>query len=534
MHSQYGWQCSWTSFGPRKEARCRRSKATSSVYNQDAVETVTFACSPRVIPVATARLNARRLVRMLRQPVAGLTTRRLWDFSSDSRVSMEKHPDLVGVLFVDAMMRFPTCTLMGVMNSAKIVLCPCRDYRIRDGDELVMLRKSGSSPIRPLPQPLPADLDGWQPRMSASEFATVPQETKLLATESCCGVEMDMESLEFSDFCTGQVNDVQFGMFVHSEQDDDGVEVQRDPEEPLHVLICGWKTRQFMCALCRELDRGRTQLPRGSHVTFFNEHSSETLDSVEDTVRLENVTANHVHGSPLVRRDVAKLDVKSVDIAMVLCDERWLDPDQDMANGYDDITTPGDLLRLEAVVLAAQLNLRMRLQRAARTWVSVVAEKMAYGSQTRFEDFTQLPVGISVNFTSFSSKMLAFVAHYPKLLVPYFSIGDSADVEVFDSSWICGVGETVTYAQLQARCFRLHHVLVGFYELPSSTDQPLKLVVNPLGIATRTEKRIWNVGNGHVKFLALTRVPEKPRKSLINQLQKKDLEKASQDAAMIM
>lgn len=61
--------------------------------------------------------------------------------------------------------------------------------------------------------------------------------------------------------------------------------LDRDPEEPLHVLICGWKTRQFMCALCRELDRGRTQLPRGSHVSFFNEHPPETLEAVEDTVR---------------------------------------------------------------------------------------------------------------------------------------------------------------------------------------------------------------------------------------------------------
>lgn len=47
--------------------------------------------------------------------------------------------------------------------------------------------------------------------------------------------------------------------------------------------------------------------------------------------------------------DTAVRDGCSVDIAMVLCDERWLDPDQDMTNGYDDITTPGDLLRLESV-----------------------------------------------------------------------------------------------------------------------------------------------------------------------------------------
>lgn len=96
---------------------------------------------------------------------------------------------------------------------------------------------------------------------------------------------------------------------MHSGLDAETEAPPRASEEPLHVLICGWKTRQFMCALCRELDRGRTQLPRGSHVTFFNEHPPETLDSVEDTVRLHNVTATHVHGSALARRDVQKLDV---------------------------------------------------------------------------------------------------------------------------------------------------------------------------------------------------------------------------------
>lgn len=73
------------------------------------------------------------------------------------------------------------------------------------------------------------------------------------------------------------------GMFMPAEPDP--AQAERDPQEPLHVLICGWKTRQFMSALCRELDRGRTQLPRGSHVTFFNEHPPEALDCVEESVR---------------------------------------------------------------------------------------------------------------------------------------------------------------------------------------------------------------------------------------------------------
>lgn len=38
------------------------------------------------------------------------------------------------------------------------------------------------------------------------------------------------------------------------------------------------------------------------------------------------------------------------DTVLVLCDEMWMDPDQNMTNGYDDINTQGDLLRLESVV----------------------------------------------------------------------------------------------------------------------------------------------------------------------------------------
>jgi hypothetical protein len=38
------------------------------------------------------------------------------------------------------------------------------------------------------------------------------------------------------------------------------------------------------------------------------------------------------------------------DCAMVLCDEKWMDPDEDMSNGYDDIRTQGDLLRLDSMV----------------------------------------------------------------------------------------------------------------------------------------------------------------------------------------
>jgi hypothetical protein len=62
--------------------------------------------------------------------------------------------------------------------------------------------------------------------------------------------------------------------------------------------------------------------------------------------------------------------------------------------------------------------------------INIVCEKMAYGGVTRFEDLQKAPLGISVNFTSFSAKMLAFLAFYPKLLVPYFGMGETADIKV--------------------------------------------------------------------------------------------------------
>jgi hypothetical protein len=63
-----------------------------------------------------------------------------------------------------------------------------------------------------------------------------------------------------------------------------------------------------------------------------------------------NVTANHVNGSPLKKKHLSRLDMSKFDCVMVLCDEKWIDPDENMTNGYDDINTQGDLLRLESVV----------------------------------------------------------------------------------------------------------------------------------------------------------------------------------------
>jgi hypothetical protein len=67
-------------------------------------------------------------------------------------------------------------------------------------------------------------------------------------------------------------------------------------------------------------------------------------------------------------------------------------------------------------------------------------------------------------------------------------------LQVFDSSWICEVGEVVSFAQLQRRAVKLDHILLGYYELPGRTENPLQLCVNPQSAEVRLEERLWNIG----------------------------------------
>lgn len=51
---------------------------------------------------------------------------------------------------------------------------------------------------------------------------------------------------------------------------------------------------------------------------------------------------------------------RSYKTAVVLCDMEWLDPDLRVANGIA-ISDQGDMLRLDAMLMTVQLNLRKLL-----------------------------------------------------------------------------------------------------------------------------------------------------------------------------
>lgn len=70
----------------------------------------------------------------------------------------------------------------------------------------------------------------------------------------------------------------------------------------------------------------------------------------------------HVSANPLLRSSLAaKLDMAAFRCALVLCDELWVDPDKDDANGIDSLDEPS-VLRLDSLVMVAQLNIRKLLE----------------------------------------------------------------------------------------------------------------------------------------------------------------------------
>lgn len=63
---------------------------------------------------------------------------------------------------------------------------------------------------------------------------------------------------------------------------------------------------------------------------------------------------SHVQADPLQRSQLAALPLARFRAAVVLADERWVDPDMDDSNGIDSIDQPS-LLRQDALMVMVQV-----------------------------------------------------------------------------------------------------------------------------------------------------------------------------------
>lgn len=62
--------------------------------------------------------------------------------------------------------------------------------------------------------------------------------------------------------------------------------------------------------------------------------------------------------------------------ALLLRDERWIDPDLDLANGIE-LHEQGDMLRIDSLIMNMQINLRQLLSEQGLPDINMIGEKVS-------------------------------------------------------------------------------------------------------------------------------------------------------------
>lgn len=463
----------------------------------NAVPLLRYSCSPRIIGLPTAQLNARRMARIIKSPVVGMVSSFMWSFNSQSQVYLERFPQFVGRTFGSITFQLPDGIPFGIVNhfSGQCHINPLVGTFINEGDEIVMLRPTSFKPGDYQPAEQPVDM----PHCEWTESDYVCTEWDLSSEDI---VTMSMDGMESPARAMFEASD---GEHPASPQYLLPMEYTHSDGAAEKILICGWGEPTFMSNLLRELDHGPAALPKNSEVVMFNRLETEQQQAMlSDFGKLRNVRLLHLKGNPLNRKELAeKIDIQSYKSAVVLCDMEWVDPDLRVANGIA-ISDQGDMLRLDAMLMTVQLNLRKMLEEANMNSTIVVAEKCAFEGTTRFEDGLRLPLGISVNFPSFAAGILTEVAYNPKVLLPFSHMGETDEMRVQDSSCLSARNERISFWELQRRAQCVGQVLLGYLEVPQTMDQQLHFVVNPVGADMRAEERVWNSGDQRTKLITIS------------------------------
>lgn len=67
----------------------------------------------------------------------------------------------------------------------------------------------------------------------------------------------------------------------------------------------------------------------------------------------------------------------------------------------------------------------------------------------------------------------------------------------------------MSFWQLIRRAQLIRHVLLGYQILPRTVDEPIQAVICPIGLEERSTRRVWNTGDGRVKFIILQDIVER-------------------------
>ena len=278
-----------------------------------------------------------------------------------------------------------------------------------------------------------------------------------------------------------------------------------------NILVSGWPGTSYSIALIKALDTkvAREALDKDcprTKVVILNDHDEEFMQSIFESLKnsVTHIELIHKRCDPRNKEQLARAlegSLNEISAAITLSDTLWLD--RESTTGF--ALSSSAMMRIDALVLTCQLNIRYLIEMSGSPEISFIAEKLSSESVcTRFEDRQRLPLGAAVNFSSFAAKALAQEALLPGSIGVYNQVGKKCLLRVYDSSALARKGEHVSYACLQRRAAALQCILMGYYDVPKSAFDTVHLELNPQGVQDKGNKRVWNNGKGGTMFILAT------------------------------
>ena len=465
----------------------------AEMQTEDGLELIKYACSLSVRPIFTTKINTLRTARLLRHPVASVVSHNLFDHNSPCFIGLyhDESQRFAGKSISEIMQYFEYATPLGFGRTdlMEFDLNPDPARVMGKDEQVIILQSVHPSATKALEAPFTSFKSGedtWDIDVfmaNAGKVSTIYQRDP----RSLSGrFNSHWGSTSSSDESTTR-------FFALLENQD------RTASCP-NVLICGWPGNSYSMALIKALD-SKLGLEDGGSVTLLNLHEEAEIDGILKSLRsgLRNITVAHKKCDP---RNIHELrnavDIRDFSAAIVLSDTKWI-VDRNVS-GF--ALSSSEMMRMDALILTCQLNIRYLNEETGLSDISIIAEKLSGESkQTRFEDRERLPIGAAINSASFSAKSLAQEALIPGSIEIYSNVDESCALQVQDSSTFAFEGEAISYACLQSRCASLQMILLGYYIIPESAVEKVKLILNPQGAEEKSKRIVWNDGECRCKLV---------------------------------
>eukprot|EP00887_Chlorella_sp_A99_P004191 scaffold23.g4191.t1 len=461
--------------------------------------------------------------------------------------------------------RPPRSIVVGVSNPATRTceMNPPPSYVIQPGDMLMMLCPRQLSREAPLETPLdPGPSQPWDPAsyvLRSQDVSPCGLVGQAEYAAGACGVgeEADLPQARTVGG-NGASRGGQHSLFVLPVPIQYQETPLPEPEQALadrHLLIAGWGLENKMWELLKELDHGVVAMPFGSRITLVHNQAQnleypwtpETLAEGCREHEIRRIKVEHVKCDPRRRRklasaiDISKYKDKAKETGsappiMIIVEASMSTIVMEVLEYRSMSTVVIGVKRREAGAAVELLGGRWwHAERAAGVGASRAAAGAAVmvipGGGGRGGDTKRLPLGVTINMSSYAAKVLAHSALQPFFLPAYQKLGRDAEMFVqargdgwgdrwrlsrgcgsggggvgVDSSAFAGEGEELSFLALQQRAASVRQVLLGYYRLPATADQPLEVVVNPQGAEARTRLQVFSAGDARCKVVTLAQL----------------------------